>query len=133
MKKHLTQSRYLKKTEIFKSSILLGLFILSVVNSYGQVFNENFTGANLASTSSGLTYSSNLGTSPATTGSVSLSSGVLTIFNGNNATAASNSNGFGYVTASNSGFLTPYSSTLANNYSVTWSFNIRSTRTGAVY
>lgn len=133
MKKHFTQFRYLKKTEIYKPLLLLGLFMLSFVNSYGQVFNENFTGSNLTSMSSGLTYTSNLGTSPATTGSVSLSSGVLTIFNGNNATSTSNSSGFGYVTATNSGFLSPYSSTLANNYSVTWSFNIRSSRTGAVY
>ncbi|MFZ4583123.1 MAG: beta strand repeat-containing protein, partial [Paludibacter sp.] len=132
MKKLITQFRNLKFAG-FKTSLFLFLGAMSVVNAFGQVFNENFTGTNLTSTSSSLTYTSNLGTSPATAGSVSLSSGILTIFNGNNATATNNTSGFGYVSASNSGYLTPFNSTLANNYAVTWSFNIRSSRTGAVY
>ena len=112
-------------------------FVLLFANiGWGQtttVFSEPFTGTlNTLTTSATvptLTYTSNLGQTGSTSGAAYMNGTQLQIENGNNATAASNVGGFGYVRGASSSFSSPYSTTLENNPgTVTWSCNMRSGR-----
>jgi len=108
--------------------------MLCVNLGWGQttVFSESFTGTNNTLTtaaSPSMTYTSNLGLTSSTAGAAYINTNQLIIENGNNSTATNNTSGVGYVKGANSSFGSPFSTTLDSNPStVTWSFNIRTTR-----
>jgi hypothetical protein len=120
------------KNQGFKTMLLLGFLFLFSNYSWGQttVFNESFTGTNNTLTtaaSPSMSYNSNLGLTSSTSGAAYINSNKLIIENGNATTG--NSAGVGYVRGANSSFSSPYSTILDNNpNTVTWSFNIQTTR-----
>ena len=124
----------LLKNQGFKSMLLLGLLFLFSNNSWGQttVFSDSFTGTTntlVTSAVPSITYNSNLGLTSSTSGAAYINSNQLIIENGNNSTSTNNTSGVGYVRGANSSFGSPYSTTLDSNpNTVTWSFNIRTTR-----
>ena len=110
--------------------IILSFFVLLLVSNqtFAQTtvfidsFNETNTTLNTVSASPSLTYTSNLSLGT-TTPYASVQSNMLQI-------AGSTTQGLGYVSAPNSGFLSPYNATLSSNTdSVYWSFNMRTDRT----
>jgi hypothetical protein len=120
--------------KVFGALLVVLLFITAP--SFGQttVFSEPFTGTvntlTTSATSPTLTYTSNLGQTSSVNGAAYINSnGQLQIENGNNATAASNFAGYGYVRGASSSYSTPYNATLDNNPGiVTWSCNMRTSR-----